>query len=111
MPVDLGALDGLAVLLGHEVDDDEVAVGGRALDVDQGREALAQRGSTCSSTSSSVTATSSTCGGQVVVRREVDLGLDVDLGGELEGLVVLERVTSISGWASGWRSLSCSAWM
>ena len=45
---------------------------------------------TCSSTSSSVTATSSTCAREVVVRRQVDLGLDVHLGGELQGLVVLE---------------------
>ena len=43
MPADLGALDDLAVLAGGEVDDDEVAVGGGALDVDQGAEALAQR--------------------------------------------------------------------
>ena len=40
---DLGALDDLAVLGGLEVDHHEVAVGGRALDVDQGGEALAQR--------------------------------------------------------------------
>ena len=33
----------LAVLGGLEVDDHEVAVGGRALDVDQGAEALTQR--------------------------------------------------------------------
>ena len=45
---------------------------------------------TCSSTSSSVTATSSTCALEAVVRRQRDLGLDVDLGGELERLVVLE---------------------
>ena len=46
--------------------------------------------STCSSTSASLTATSSTCGLEAVVRRQLDLGLDVDLGGELEALVVLE---------------------
>ena len=40
---DLGALDRLAVLGGLEVDDHEVAVGGRALDVVEGGEALAQR--------------------------------------------------------------------
>ena len=39
----LGALDDLAVLGGLEVEHDEVAVGGRALDVGQGGEALAQR--------------------------------------------------------------------
>src|SRR6478609_6395548 len=39
----LGALDDLAVLGRLEVHDHEVTVGGRALDVDQGREALTQR--------------------------------------------------------------------
>ena len=39
----LGALDDLAVLGGLEVDDHEVAVGGRALDVGEGGEPLAQR--------------------------------------------------------------------
>ena len=38
------ALDGLAVLLGDEVDDHEVAVGGRAIDVHQRGEPLTQRG-------------------------------------------------------------------
>ena len=33
---------------------------------------------------------SSTCGLDAVVVGQGDLGLDVDLGGELEGLVVLE---------------------
>ena len=40
---DLGAVDDLAVLGGLEVHDHEVAVGGRALDVDQGGEPLTQR--------------------------------------------------------------------
>ena len=40
---DLGALDGLAVLGGDEVDGDEVAVGGGPLDVGEAAEALAQR--------------------------------------------------------------------
>ncbi len=40
---DLGTLDDLAVLAGHEVHDDEVAVGGRALDLGEAGEPLAQR--------------------------------------------------------------------
>ena len=45
---------------------------------------------TCSSTSWSVTATSSTRDLEAGVVGQLDLGTDVDLGGELEGLVVLE---------------------
>ena len=89
MPVSSAPSTACAVLLGDQVDDDEVAVGGRPLDVDQGREALAERGHLLVDV---VVGDREVVDlrGQVVVRRQGDLGLDVDLGGELERLVVLE---------------------
>ena len=80
---DLGALDDLAVLGGVEVDDHEVAVGGRALDVGQGAEALTQRLDLLLDVGVGDLDVVD-LGLEAVVRREVDLGLDVDLGGELE---------------------------
>ena len=86
---DLGTLDDLAVLGGLEVEDHEVAVGGRALDVVQGREALAQRLDLLLDVGVGDLDVVD-LGLEAVVRRERDLGLDVDLGGELERVVVLE---------------------
>ena len=86
---DLGALDGLAVAGGGEVHDDEVAVGGRALDVDQGGEPLAQRLELLLDVGVAELDVLD-LGLETVVRRELDLRADVDLGGELERLVVLE---------------------
>ena len=86
---DLGTLDDLAVLGGHEVEHHEVAVGGRALDVGQRAEALAQV--------LQLLLDVGVGDGDVLDARletgevgDRDLGLDVDLGGELQGLVVLE---------------------
>ena len=87
---DLGALDGLAVLGGDEVDHDEVAVGGRHARRRRGCRSARAAPATCSSTSSSETSMSSTSAVEAVVVGQRDLGPDVDLGGELEGLVVLE---------------------
>ena len=85
----LGALDDLAVLGGLEVDDHEVAVGGGALDVDQGGEPLAQRLHLLLDVLVGQLDVVD-LGLEAVVGGQRDLGLDVDLGGELEGLVVLE---------------------
>ena len=78
----------LAVDLGLEVDRDEVAVGGGALDAREGGEALAQL-LDCLSMSSSVTSTASTVDLDAGVVRELDLRADVDLGGEGQLLAVL----------------------
>ena len=61
-----------------------------ALDVVERRRTARAAPATCSSTSSSVTVDVLDLGLEAVVLRQRDLGLDVDLGGELEGLVVLE---------------------
>ena len=85
----LGALDDLAVLGGLEVDDHEVAVGGGPLDVAQGGEPLAQRLDLLLDVGVGDLDVVD-LGLEAVVGRQRDLGLDVDLGGELEALVVLE---------------------
>ena len=85
----LGALDDLAVLGRLEVDDHEVAVGGGALDVDEGAEALTQRLDLLVDVGVGDLDVLD-LGLEAVVVGQLDLGLDVDLGGELEGLVVLE---------------------
>jgi hypothetical protein len=74
---------------GDEVDRDEVAVGGRALDVVEGAEALAQRLDLLLDVLVGHLDVVD-LGLEAVVVRQRDLGLDVDLGGELERLVVLE---------------------
>ena len=86
---DLAALDGLAVLGGGQVDGHEVAVGGRALDVGEGAEALTQRLDLLLDVGVADLDVLD-LGLEAVVGGQLELGLDVDLGGELEGLVVLE---------------------
>ena len=83
---DLGALDGLAVLGGEEVDDHEVAVGGGALDVGEGAEALAQRCDLLLDVGVGDLEVVD-LGLEAVVVGQLDGRLDVDLGGELELLV------------------------
>ena len=86
---DLGTLDDLAVLGGLEVDHDDVAVGGRAVDVEQGGEPLTQ----CLDLLLDVGVGQLDVvdlGLDTGVVGQRDRGLDLDLGGELEGLVVLE---------------------
>ena len=86
---DLAALDGLAVLGGDQVDGDEVAVGGRALDRDEGAEALTQRLDLLVDVGvADLDVVDARL--EAVVGGQLEVGLDVDLGGELEGLVVLE---------------------
>ena len=88
-PGHVSALDDLAVLAGGEVEGDEVAVRGGSLDLGQGREALAEvlhLGLDVLVGDLEVVDGD----GQPGVVRQVHLGTDVDLGGELEGLVVLE---------------------
>ena len=72
-----------------EVEHDEVALGRRALDVVQGGEALAQRLDLLLDVGVGDLDVLD-LGLEAVVVGHLDLGADVDLGGELEGLVVLE---------------------
>ena len=81
---DLGALDGLAVLGGLEVEHDEVAVGGRALDVVEGGEPLTQRLDLLLDVGVGDLDVLD-LGLEAVVVGHGDLGLHLDLGGELEG--------------------------
>ncbi len=86
---DLGALDRLAVLGGDQVDGHEVAVGRRALDVAQGAEPLTQR---LDLVVDVVVGDRGVVdlGAQAVPVGNGDLGADVDLGGELDRLVVVD---------------------
>ena len=86
---DVAAVDGLAVLHGGQVDGHEVVLTGRALHVDEGAEALTQRLDLLVDLGvAHLDVLDLRLEG--VVGRQLEVRLDVDLGGELEGGVVLE---------------------
>ena len=88
-PDSLGAVDVLAVLGGLQVDDHEVTVGGGPLDVLEGAEALTHRLDLLLDVGVGELDVVD-LGLDALVVGQRDLGLDVDLGGELQRLVVLE---------------------
>ena len=107
----LGALDGLAVLAGRARSMTTKSPSAAARSTSTRVAKRSRSAATCSSTSSSLTATSSTCAVRSSYAGRVISGLTSTSAVNSRDSLSSRRVTSISGWASGWRSLSWSAWM